>query len=56
LITTGSYSGSEGICLGKTADGKAWAISPDGVAAILNLQFERDFGLLVDLSADPERN
>jgi hypothetical protein len=52
LIITGMFAGKEGVCLGKTPDGQAWAISPDGAAAILDLQFEKDFGLLVDLSTD----
>ena len=56
LIVAGNYSGCEGICLGKTANGTAWAISPDGATDVLELQFEKDFGLLVDLSSDPRRN
>jgi hypothetical protein len=55
LISSGSHAGGEGICLGKSRDGK-WAVSPDSNEEILTLEFEKDFGLLVDLSANPERN
>jgi len=33
-----------------------WAISPDGSNEILQLVLEKEFGLLVDLSASPEDN
>jgi hypothetical protein len=56
LITGGNYRGREGVCLGRAGDGVRWAISPDGAAEILDLRFEEDFGLLVDLSSDPRRN
>ena len=56
LILSGRYEGREGICAGKAADGKRWAISPDGSDEILQLVFEKEFGLLVDLSANPEDN
>ncbi|HUK81518.1 MAG TPA: hypothetical protein VLZ12_02695 [Verrucomicrobiae bacterium] len=56
LILTGRYAGREGVCSGKSADGERWAISPDGSDEILRLVFEKEFGLLVDLSANPEDN
>jgi hypothetical protein len=56
LILTGEYKGKEGVCLGKAGRAGIWAISPDGNREILSLAFEKDFGLLVDLSADPHRN
>lgn len=56
LILTGRYEGREDVCAGKSADGKRWAISPDGSDKILQLVFEKEFGLLVDLSANPEDN
>ena len=31
-------------------------LMPDGTAEIIDLQFEKDFGLLVDLSSDPANN
>ncbi|PYI92472.1 MAG: hypothetical protein DME97_09100 [Verrucomicrobia bacterium] len=45
----------EGNCLGESSGGR-WAISPAGSNEILSLQFETEFALLVDLSADPRRN
>jgi hypothetical protein len=56
IITTGHYAGHEGVCVGKSADGKRWAISPDDSEEILQLVFEKEFGLLVDLSSDPNKN
>jgi hypothetical protein len=56
LILTCRYEGREGVCTGTSADGKRWAVSPDGSDEILQLVFEKEFGLLVDLSANPEDN
>jgi hypothetical protein len=56
LILCGKYTGNEGVCVGKSAEGIRWAISPDGSDEILQLVFEREFALLVDLSANPEDN
>ena len=56
LILTGRYEGREGVCAGKSADGEHWAISPEGSDEILQLVFEKEFGLLVDLSGNPEAN
>jgi hypothetical protein len=56
IIIAGTHAGEEGVCLGKTANGKKWAISPDSSDVILPLKFETDFGLLVDLSGDPAVN
>src|ERR1700752_5114260 len=53
LITSGDFAGLEGICLGKTQDPNLWAVSPDASADVISLRFEKDFGLLVDLSLDP---
>jgi hypothetical protein len=41
---------------GRSADGKRWAISPDGSDEVLQLVFGKEFGLLVDLSANPDNN
>jgi len=46
----------QGVCAGKSPDGKRWAISPEGSDELLQLVFEKDFGLLVDLSSNPEDN
>ena len=56
LILVAPYEGHEGTCIGRSADGKHWAISPDGTDEILQLKFEKEFGLLMDLSADPDKN
>ena len=56
LILTGEHKGEQGVCLGEADRVGLWAISPDGSDEILSLAFEKDFGLLVDLSANPELN
>jgi hypothetical protein len=56
LILTGEHKGGEGVCLGEADRVGLWAISPDHSDDVLALAFEKDFGLLVDLSSDPTRN
>ena len=56
LILTGHFRGQEGVCLGEADRTGSWAISPDGSNEILSLEFEKEFGLLVDLSSDSSRN
>ena len=56
LILTGQFQGKEGVCLGEETPRGRWAVSPDGSDEILSLAFETDFGLLVDLSVDPQLN
>lgn len=56
LIVAGKHAGQEGVCLGKSADGKKWAVSPDGSSEILELMFDKEFGLLLDMSDDGSRN
>ena len=56
LILTGRFKGEEGVCLGEADRSGLWAISPDNTDEVLSLAFEKDFGLLVDLSARPELN
>jgi len=48
LILVEPYAGQEGICLGKSADGIRWAVSPDSSNEILQLLFEKEFGILID--------
>ena len=55
LIVSGDFQGQQGVCLGEAADG-LWAISPDESDELLSLAFEKDFGLLLDLSANPKVN
>jgi len=56
LILTGRFKGEEGICLGEAAQSGLWAISPDGSEEVISLAFEKDFGLVIDLSGSPELN
>jgi hypothetical protein len=55
LILSGQFKGEEGICLGEDRNGRS-AISPEGRDEILSLVRDEEFGLLIDLSADPIRN
>jgi hypothetical protein len=55
VILSGRFEGEEGICLGEERNGRC-AISPDGSDEIVSLSFDREFALLIDLSADPTRN
>lgn len=48
LILVESHKGKEGTCLGKSADGKRWAVSPVDGDEILQLVFEKEFGLLLN--------
>ena len=56
LIVSGPHSGQEGVCLGRAADGKKWSVSPDESNEILNLTFEKEFGLLMDMSGNAREN
>jgi hypothetical protein len=56
LILSGEHKGRQGVCLGEADRAGLWAISPDDSDEILSLAFEKDFGLLVDLSGNPQRN
>jgi hypothetical protein len=56
LILTGEFQGAEGVCLGKQAMDGQWAVSPEESDQILSLVFEKDFAMLVDLSANPKLN
>jgi len=56
LILSGRFKGEQGVCLGKGDGPGLWAISPDTSDEVLSLTFGNDFGLVVDLSADPQLN
>jgi hypothetical protein len=56
LILTGEHKGEEGVCLGEADRAGLWAVSPTDSDEILSLEFEKDFGLVVDLSANPQLN
>jgi len=56
LILTGRFKGEEDVCLGEADASGLWAVAPDNSDEILSLAFEKDFGLLIDLSANPLHN
>jgi len=56
LISAGTHAGHEGLCLGQSPGGKKWAVSPDDSGEVLNLAFEKEFGLLMDMSGDSQKN
>lgn len=56
LILVGKFKGSEGVCLGGGSDPQKWAISPDSTNSILELEFEKEFALLLDMSGPGENN
>ena len=56
IILTGEFAGKEGVCLGPTPDRKGWAVSPDRSDRILSLQFDRDFGILMNRDQAPGTN
>jgi hypothetical protein len=56
LIVSGPHAGHEGVCLGRAMDGKKWSVSPDESNEILDLEFDIEFGLLVDLSGEAQTN
>ncbi len=53
LILVEPYAGQEGVCLGSADSDGLWFVSPDGGNEILRLEFERDFGLLVERPPHP---
>lgn len=55
LILKGDFAGEQGVCLGAADEGK-FNVSPDCSDSVLRLEFESEFGLLVDLSGNPSKN
>jgi hypothetical protein len=55
LILSGRFKGEEGVCLGRDTN-LQWAISPDFTDEVLSLLPDREFALLIDLSANPVHN
>ena len=53
LILTGEYKREESVCLDQADRAGLWAVSPNGINTLV---FEKDFGLLVDLSSGPTCN
>jgi hypothetical protein len=56
LILAGEFQGQEGVCLGHGTDPDTWAVSPDDSDAIVNLKFEKEFALLLDLPGKAGNN
>lgn len=50
IIISGEHAGEEGTCLGRTSDGVHWAVSPNNDEQIFELEFDREFGVVVDAS------
>lgn len=49
LIVSGEFAGQEGVCLGRsTQNSELWAVSPNASNRILELQFEKDFGVIIN--------
>ncbi len=56
LILTGEFAGEEGVCLGRTASGKRWAISPNCSNKIIELKYDQEFGIVLNPGQDSHRN
>lgn len=53
LITGGEFAGQE-VRLGRAPDTTdLWAVSPNASERIVNLQFDADFGVLINPSQQP---
>ena len=46
IILAGKHSGEEGVCLGLSADGTKWMVSPDNSNKIIPMIFDSEFGIL----------
>lgn len=53
LILIEPHAGEEGVCLGPAKQDGTWFVSPDSSDKILRLEFERDFGILVQRTPRP---
>lgn len=53
LILIEPHAGEEGVCLGPADSDGSWFVSPDSSNEIIRLEFERDFGLLVQRPPRP---
>jgi len=47
VIQAGAHAGAEGICLGRLPDGTGWSVLPEGSEEIVELDFPRQFGVLI---------
>ena len=56
IILSGEHAGKEGVCLGRAPDGEKWAVSPDDGNEIVYLEFEKEFGVLLNEGQDVGTN
>jgi hypothetical protein len=58
LIIAGEFAGAEGVCLGPASGTPGlWAVSPHMSDRIVYLEYDREFGALVNPGRpDPEQN
>ncbi|MCC6355233.1 MAG: hypothetical protein IT577_15180 [Verrucomicrobiae bacterium] len=56
IILAGEFAGQEGVCLGKAPEPGKWAVSPDGSDRVVYLEFETEFGILINKGQRPGRN
>jgi hypothetical protein len=56
LILVGKHIGEEGVCLGAIDASTRWAVAPDRGTDIIELTFEQEFSLLLNLSSDSSKN
>jgi hypothetical protein len=53
LILAEPHAGEEGVCLGPADADGSWFVSPESSNEVLRLEFERDFGLLIERPPHP---
>jgi hypothetical protein len=56
FILSGKCAGHNGVCVGKSTDGILWAVLWGGSNEMLQLEFEKEFGLVIDLPDHHEKN
>jgi hypothetical protein len=57
LITGGEFAGEEGVCLGRaTGTAGLWSVSAHSSNRIVNLRFDVEFGVLLNLGQSPGTN
>lgn len=56
IILAGKYAGKEGICLGPVSEPQTFAVSPNCANEVVNLKFDREFGILLKGPRNPRAN
>lgn len=57
IILAGEFAGEEGTCLGRSPGEKdRWAVSPNSSDQIVNLLFEKEFGVILNSGQEPGKN